>query len=133
MRTTKKCCTVSWTNPGSNTPQNSSCTATYLLSQKPCGTLQEKEKRTDKWCTSLNCYTWIIGMDGERESEKSMLAVWPEDDDICIHPLNIVVFWPSARANMPFQSDAPEGSDTFQWPVIERDRVGGFSWWNGTR
>ena len=36
-----------------------------------------------------------------------------------------VVFWPSARANMPFQSDALEGSDTFQWPVIERDRVGG--------
>ena len=36
-----------------------------------------------------------------------------------------VVFWPSARANMPFQSDAPEGSDRFQWPVIERDRVGG--------
>ena len=24
-----------------------------------------------------------------------------------------------------FQSDTPEGSDTFQWPVIERDRVGG--------
>ncbi len=24
-----------------------------------------------------------------------------------------------------FQGDAPEGSDTFQWPVIERDRVGG--------
>ena len=27
--------------------------------------------------------------------------------------------------NMPFQSDAPEGSDTSQWPVIERNRVGG--------
>ena len=26
---------------------------------------------------------------------------------------------------MPFQSDAPEGSDTSQWPVIERNRVGG--------
>ena len=26
---------------------------------------------------------------------------------------------------MLFQGDAPEGSDTFQWPVIERDRVGG--------
>ena len=37
----------------------------------------------------------------------------------------IVVFWPSARVNMPFQSDAPEGSDTFQWTVIERDCVGG--------
>ena len=36
-----------------------------------------------------------------------------------------VVFWPSTRANMPFQSDAPEGSDTSQWQVIERNRVGG--------
>ena len=26
---------------------------------------------------------------------------------------------------MLFQGDAPEGSDTLQWPVIERDRVGG--------
>ena len=26
---------------------------------------------------------------------------------------------------MLFPGDAPEGSDTFQWPVIERDRVGG--------
>ena len=26
---------------------------------------------------------------------------------------------------MLFHGDAPEGSDTFQWPVIERDRVGG--------
>ena len=26
---------------------------------------------------------------------------------------------------MLFQGDAPEGSDTFQWPVIERDRLGG--------
>ena len=25
---------------------------------------------------------------------------------------------------MLFQGDAPEESDTFQWPVIERDRVG---------
>ena len=29
------------------------------------------------------------------------------------------------RPKMLFQGDAPEGSDTFQWPVIERDRVGG--------
>ncbi len=26
---------------------------------------------------------------------------------------------------MLFQGDAPEGSDTFQWPAIEIDRVGG--------
>ena len=37
-----------------------------------------------------------------------------------------VIFWPSTRPQkMLFQGDAPEGSDTFQWPVIERDRVGG--------
>ena len=28
-------------------------------------------------------------------------------------------------SKMLFQGDAPEGSDTFQWSVIERDRVGG--------
>ena len=44
-----------------------------------------------------------------------------------------VVNWPSTRPNMPFQSDAPEGSDTFQWPVIERNRVGEFGWRNGAR
>ncbi len=26
---------------------------------------------------------------------------------------------------MLFQGDTPERSDTFQWPVIERDHVGG--------
>ena len=33
-----------------------------------------------------------------------------------------VTFDPAQK--MLFQGDAPEGSDTFQWPVIERDRVG---------
>ena len=37
-----------------------------------------------------------------------------------------VMFWPSTRPKkLLFHGDAPEGSDTFQWPVIERDRVGG--------
>ena len=46
---------------------------------------------------------------------------------LCIKTLcNIVMCWPSTRPKeMLFQGDAPEGSDTFQWPVIERDRVGG--------
>ena len=36
------------------------------------------------------------------------------------------MFWPSTRPKkMLFQGDAPEGSDTFQWPVIERDHLGG--------
>ena len=28
-----------------------------------------------------------------------------------------VVFWPSTWPKMPFQGDAPEGSDTFQWQL----------------
>ena len=39
--------------------------------------------------------------------------------------VHCVVFWPSTRANMPFQIDAPEESVTSQWPVIERNHVGG--------
>ena len=43
-----------------------------------------------------------------------------------IHFQTNVMFWPLTRPpKMLFQGDAPEGSDTFQWPVIERDRVGG--------
>ena len=36
----------------------------------------------------------------------------------------VLIFNPAPQ-KMLFQGDAPEGSDTFQWPVIERDRVGG--------
>ena len=32
---------------------------------------------------------------------------------------HLVVYWPSTRPNMPFQSDAPERSDTFQWQLWE--------------
>ena len=42
------------------------------------------------------------------------------------HSKHFVMFWPSTRPQkMLFQGDAPEGSDTFQWPVIERDCMGG--------
>ena len=32
--TTQECCKLYWTSPGGNTPQNSSCTATYYPSRK---------------------------------------------------------------------------------------------------
>ena len=31
---TQECCVQSWTSPGSNTPQDTNCTATYPLSRK---------------------------------------------------------------------------------------------------
>ena len=40
--------------------------------------------------------------------------------------LAVLYFDLRPEKNMPLQNNAPEGSDTFQWPVIERDRVGGF-------
>ena len=36
-----------------------------------------------------------------------------------VHVPCSVVYWPSSRPNMPFQSDAPEGCDTFRWQLWE--------------
>ena len=35
------------------------------------------------------------------------------------------ILTPRPGLKMLFQGDTPEGSDTLQWPVIGRDRVGG--------
>ena len=37
----------------------------------------------------------------------------------------MLYFDPRPSPKMLFQGDTPEGYDTLQWPVIERDRVGG--------
>ena len=34
MAITQECCVQSWTSPGGNTPQDTKCTATCLLSRK---------------------------------------------------------------------------------------------------
>ena len=53
-----------WTSPGGNTPQSSSCTATYLPSRKlsktnqTCRTLLEKQRRAHKWCSPMDLLTW---------------------------------------------------------------------------
>ena len=46
----------------------------------------------------------------------------PEGSDTFQWPVIEIVH---RKTKMLFQGDTPEGSDTFQWPVIERDRVGG--------
>ena len=44
----------------------------------------------------------------------------------CLMVLSIaVVYWPSTRQNMPFQSDAAEGSDTFRWQLWEEIALAG--------
>ena len=78
---------------------------------KTCGALLEKQKRTHKWRSSMDLYTWacqclatrknlftsvvhtedvvwktnwnrwMIGRNGERESEKSLLSAWLNDCD----------------------------------------------------
>ena len=48
---------------------------------------------------------------------------------ICLHTVKwfqvLLCFDLPPGPKMLFQGDAPEGSDTFQWPVIKRYRVGG--------
>ena len=45
--------------------------------------------------------------------------------DIIFFMLPMLYFDLRPSPKILFQGDTPEGSDTFQWPVIERDRVGG--------
>ena len=70
---------------------------------------------------------WAVHIAFVRTAKFKFLAQVPVD--YLPHPVfsRLVIYWPSARANMPFQSDAPEWSDKFQWPVIERNRVGGLA------
>ena len=42
-----------------------------------------------------------------------------------LHMLYCYILTLRPSPKMLFQGDTPEESDTFQWPVIERDRVGG--------
>ena len=43
---------------------------------------------------------------------------------IYIYAYTCYILTPRPSLKMLFQGDTPEGSDTFQRPVIERDRVG---------
>ena len=45
------------------------------------------------------------------------------------HMCYVLTFDPAPKKVL-FQGDAPEGNDTFQWPVIERNRVGGLRLYN---
>ena len=53
-----------WTNPGRNSLQNSSCSATYLPSHKPsktnktCWAQLEKKEQAHKQCSLMDSYTW---------------------------------------------------------------------------
>ena len=58
--TTQECC-EQFCSPGGNTPQSSSCTATYLpslkLSKLDEPDMLEKRGRAHKWCTPMDPFT----------------------------------------------------------------------------
>ena len=60
---------------------------------------------------------------------QTLYLLIPSDLYICHTPslylMALLYFDPRPGPKMLFQGDTPEGSDTFQWPVIERDHVGG--------
>ena len=55
-------------------------------------------------------WTWLRKGNFKRETESLLIVLY---------------FDLRASPKILFQGVTPEGSDTFQWPVIERDRVGG--------
>ena len=65
MATTQECYEQYWTSPGGNTPQSTSCTATYLPSRKfsklmkhTCMTLLEKQGRAHNWYSPMDLLIW---------------------------------------------------------------------------
>ena len=58
---TQECCEQSWTSPGGNTPQDTNCMATCLLSRK-LFKLDEPDMQdtagAHKWCTLMDPHTW---------------------------------------------------------------------------
>ena len=55
-----------------------------------------------------------------------MAALEPPDlSFVASFSLLLLYFDPRPGPKMLFQGDTSKASDTFQWPVIERDRVGG--------
>ena len=89
------------------------------------GSASEKTKKSVAPCgwqtNKANCQIHKrLGHKITSQSRRKNVSFWKSTVARC------VMFWPSTRPQkMLFQGDAPEGSDTFQWPVIERDRVGG--------
>ena len=80
--TTQECYMLFWTNPGSNTPQNSSCTVTHLPSHKP---LNKTNKNAGHcWRNSLlDSYTWTC-------------QCWPTSKDWS-HTLALCGHWMQSR------------------------------------
>ena len=81
---------------------------------------ESRESSACRWTCEGLCSPYIA---------KFMFAVWGNrrwsHRDFVVLVMRVWYFDLRLGPKMLFQGDAPEGSDTFQWPVIERDRVGG--------
>ena len=65
------------------------------------------------------CTKWTLG----KHVEKNLDGNYTRLLKAILNKCYVLTFDPAQK--MLFQGDAPEGSDTFQWPVIERDCMGG--------
>ena len=65
----------------------------------------------------------IIDIRGVGRVKDTSKKIKTDRFNVYIFMCYILTFDPAPK--MLFLGDTPEGSDTFQWPVIERDRVGG--------
>ena len=72
-----------------------------------------------KWNFIINTTVWVLFAEGHNYRLSCKLLMYT---DVL---LLVLYFDLRPGPKMLFQGNTPEGSDTFQWPVIERDRVGG--------
>ena len=100
-----------------------------LLETKLCS--RSLIKRIDTWAKSPRKILWTILKINKRGTQTNRLKDKKIDEDaktfISERWYRQTVLYVDLRPGpkILFQGNTPEGSDTFQRPVIERDRVGG--------
>ena len=106
MGTTLVCFMQFWTNPGSSTPQNSTCTATYLPSQKPSKWVEQEMRVT---AGEMRMNSWQTFFDEPLHMDVPMLA--DQQKLIYISSLLILdVFWKTCRMQWMIGTDAERKS-----------------------
>ena len=131
----QECCEQSWTGPGSNTPQGHLPPITKTIQAWRTRHAGHCWRSKDEIVSDVLLWTPAYGQSKAGRPARTFIQKLCEVDRTIqqvhfsrrwllwrrleFYVCTIVVYWPSTRANMPFQSDASEGSDTFRWQLWE--------------
>ena len=89
---------------------------------------KQEEKKLCLWPSLVHVSQLVYNfLFGKKVKEHPQTEVCEKKINSCHFRQRFILLYfdPRPSPKMLFQGDTPEGSDTFQWPIIERDCVGG--------